>query len=381
MVLANIENIPFAQATDTVLKIDSFSANPRVCQEMVIQGTLRTVDDHIISGAEILIKNDPSMNKNNVYASDTTNVRGEFFVRTNVANQTGIVDTYAIYLGHQGYNASISDAKTMNVRAAYSYDPPCFEEYIVTTPQTVIDNPTTRIFTEPSVSKQTIHETTLKLLIREGSQPNFVNVFPELKYDSNFSLNIHTIELYLDGKLEQTIFSNRWSGDINVINVEQISVVFPGMDDPLTAYTSSSDTVLVPSSVLPPDPIVETVEGPVTRTVEQFVRSWDFGAMLIGLVIGGVVKVGLDHWPWTRAIKIVIFILAAIVMLILFVISEQNDIAENLKFFEPARLIPVSNANYLLFGLLIAYVFGWIKELIQMNNDSKKRDSISYTRR
>ena len=100
--------------------------------------------------------------------------------------------------------------------------------------------------------------------------------------------------------------------------------------------------------------------------LKKTVRDWDWSAVITGGLIGFVMKIILEIRRYhLKTAKNVIFILIALYFMGLFMISEDNNLIENLKTFEPAQLIPAANPSYIIFGLLVIYIISWIIEILE----------------
>lgn len=351
------ENSAYAVERDTILKLDSASGFERVGQEMVFQGTLKTTDDYSITYGTILIKTNSNLNDSNVIVSGTTDARGKFSIRTIVDDWGENIDVYAVFLGNSEYRSAVSDSKSLSIRQAYSYEPAAKNQPI---------NEDSK-FLDPLVNQNspltfspTTYGTELVLSIQKSSELGYAKLYPVLTMSDKSSLNLENIQILVDNSLIETVSSNMWSKEIFVGSGDLITASFPTTTVGSIVYTLSQDTIKIPKNIaIPPT---------VSENIENLVRDWDWPLVFGGLILGFFVKTVIEYWPKIKAAKNIVFIIGAFVLIALFVVSEDNNISENLGMFDPEQLVPTGNPNYFVFGILISYIAGWIIEILKDNN-------------
>ena len=151
-----------------------------------------------------------------------------------------------------------------------------------------------------------------------------------------------------------------------------------GQTQPITFMHPAKEFEIlsVKASITPPLSSTNSyhVFDQIIENVTELARTWDWTSIGLGVVIGLVMKVGLElkRWPILKTSKNIIFIIIAMVLLGAYVISEENGLSENIRIFEPAKLIPAANPDQVLFGLLFAYIVAWIKEISDSHDINKK---------
>ncbi|MCV0409936.1 hypothetical protein [Nitrosopumilus sp.] len=353
------ENPAYAVERDTILKLDSASGFERVGKEMVFQGTLKTTDNYSVTYGTIIIKTNSNLNDSDVIASGTTDARGKFSIRTIAGDWGENIDVYAVFLGNSEYNSAVSNSKSLSIRQAYSYEPaaknpPTNEDSKFLDPLINQNSPTTY---SPST-----YGTELVLSIQKSSELGYAKVYPALTMGDKSSLNLENIQILVDNSLIETVSSNMWSKEIFVGSGDLITASFPTTTVGSVVYTLSQDTIKIPQNI--------AIPATVSENIDNLVREWDWPLVIGGLLAGVFIKIVLEHKPTIKAFKNIAFIIGALILIALFVVSEDNNISENLGMFDPEQLVPTGNPNYFVFGILISYIFGWIKEILKDNDIS-----------
>jgi len=344
----------YAAEHETILKLDSASGFQRIGQEMTFKGTLKTVDDYSLAFETILIKTNSNLNDSGVIATGTTDARGKFLINK-IVGDWGNTNVYAVYLGNSEYNSAISKSKSLSIVKAYSYEPSATissTEDESNDSQSIITSQTPKTTSSPIT-----YGTELVLSIQKGSKEGYAKVYPTLTIDNKSSLNLENIQILVDGTKVETVSSNKWSKEIFIGSGDWITASFPTTTLGNVVYTLSQDTIKIPKEV--------AIPATVSENIESLVRYWDWPLVIGGLILGILIKIILEHWPKIKTIKNIAFIIGALALIGLFIVSEDNNISENLNIFDPEQLVQTGNPNYFVFGILISYIGGWIKEILR----------------
>jgi len=312
--------------------------------EIIIKGNLNDQFGNTIKGGQVIIKTESTLNPDGMIAYATTDNNGQYSARAIVEDWSPRIDLYAFYLGSSDQN--------------YLYS--------ISLPQAI----------EVEFKEMPIIATSVYSWMKISEDHNFLFLWPALA-DAKFlgpdelagweeqppesrirgkNINIFTEHSAITALSYSKLLENK----INFNQEKSIISFFPA---------EVSDGVLLKSSskleAIYPETLSEVSESSIQKNVEQFVRSWDWGAVIIGLIVGAIVKIILEHWKSIKTLKNITFIIGAIVLMVLFAISEDNNISNNLQIFDPEQLIQTDSPNYFIFGILFAYIGGWIKEILR----------------
>jgi len=329
---------------NTKVSIDIIEKTVETGDEITIKGNLNDQLGNPIKEGQVVIKTESSLNSDGMIAYAITDNNGQYSAKAIAEDWSPQINLYAFYLGStdQNYLYSISLPQAIQVE---------FKEMPIIA---------TSVYTWMSISED----------------HNFLFLWPALA-DAKF---LSPDELA--GWEEQPKESRIIEKNIEIFT-ENSAITAPSFSKLLENKMSynqeralisffpaevSNGVLLKSSSKLQkilPETLSEVSEPNIQKNVEQFVRSWDWGAVIIGLIIGGIVKIILEHWKSIKTLKNIAFIVGAIVLMVLFAISEDNDISNNLQIFDPEQLIQTDSPNYFIFGILFAYIGGWIKEILR----------------
>jgi hypothetical protein len=101
-------------------------------------------------------------------------------------------------------------------------------------------------------SRQTTHNANLHIELQKGSEPDSIQVYPELTYDSGTKLSSgytiggtsEFIKIYVNGQYKTSVIPNQWSSDIYVgYGYHEVSAESPHLTD-----SASDDTYLATTS-------------------------------------------------------------------------------------------------------------------------------------
>ena len=295
------------------------------------------------------------------------------------------------------------------------------DHYITISEDGVLFNENCKPLTSSYFANQiplTATNTCLDLKIDYGSAVGHIRVMPDLETGKRSAMWFQdVIEISIDGKYQDTIETLRWT-EFNVENAKKVTATFPEQPSPANKdlIYHSSEVELIISDVLSEDVLYgeelfnknleerleqellekEKLERKLQeqeRVLEEFyeestpeenfmnfINSVDWISVIIGLAIGAVMEIITEVLPDKRhklkplkIIKKIIFIGIALWLIISYLISEENTISDNMEIFDPATLVTFGNPNHLLFGVLVAYIAGWIYEIVHYIDEQRQK--------
>ena len=328
---------------DTEVSIDVIDKTVKTGEEIIITGKLMDQFGNSIQGGQVIIKTESTLNSNGMIAHATTENNGQYSAKAIAEDWSPRINLYAFYIGNsdQNYLYSISIPQTIEVE---------FKEIPIIT---------TSVMTYTGISKD--HN-----FLFFGSEladstvlgPGAAGMGIELP--SEYRLEGKKIEIITENSAITIPSSSSMRENRINYNQDQILIsFFPAelSDGTLLKSSSKFETIY-------PESLREISESSIQRNVEEFVRSWDWTAVLIGLILGIILKIILEHWIQIKTLKNIAFIIGALVLIVLFAISEDNDISNGLEMLSLEQFLPKDNPYY-MFGFLIAYMTGWIKEVFE----------------